>query len=263
MDAIPWTEESVFDSYTIHSQTFKTVSEHEIQTAILVPKNLKPGKHPVIYRLHGGFLVMAHGLFAPFYEKWVHKLATEQGAIVVSPDYRLLPSANGVKDILEDLEDGWQWTKANLNQIINEVAPGVQADFSKTLLGGGSAGGYLSILLALSHPTDFSSLAVVYPLIDPTDHIYNSGPTTSDPNVLRMPFSEMPSREDTLTWIGESRKEIATKAGFERTAYAVAACHNGIFVKEIFDNLGLGTQGLKEAYPIERVQAGERLPRKL
>lgn len=83
---------------------------------------------------------MAHGLFAPFFPKWVDALALEQGAIIVSPDYRLLPSANGVADVLEDLEDGWRWTKDVLPGVLRTRAPGVEMDLSRTLIAGGSAG---------------------------------------------------------------------------------------------------------------------------
>lgn len=76
--------------------------------------------------------------------------------------------------------------------------------------------GHLAISLGLSHPNDIQSIAVVYPLIDPKDHIYNTGPTASDPNILRLPAEHMPSKEATLTWLEEERKKPLTKAGFER-----------------------------------------------
>ena len=90
--------------------------------------------------MHGGFLVTAHGLFAPFFPKWTDKLALDHSAIIVSPDYRLLPSKNGLADLLEDLEDGWSWTKSSLNVFLKENAPGHEADFGHVLLAGGSAG---------------------------------------------------------------------------------------------------------------------------
>lgn len=83
---------------------------------------------------------MGSGLFGPFFPKWVDKLALQNSAIIVSPDYRLLPSANGLDDVLEDVEDGWQWTKNKLPAILKEKAPGHSVDFSHVLLAGGSAG---------------------------------------------------------------------------------------------------------------------------
>lgn len=132
-------DESIFDSYNIHEETI-TTSSYPIPTAVLIPKHLKPGLHPVIYHLHGGFFVMAHGLFAPGWEKWMHKLAMKQGAIVVSPDHRLLPSKNGIADVLEDIENGWAWMKRELNGVVGEKAPGFEVDLGRVLVTGGSAG---------------------------------------------------------------------------------------------------------------------------
>lgn len=83
---------------------------------------------------------MAHGLFAAGWEKWMNKLALEHGAIVVSPDHRLLPTANGIADVLEDIKDGWAWTRSKLNKLLEEKAPGHEVDFGKTMVAGGSAG---------------------------------------------------------------------------------------------------------------------------
>ncbi|WZH48274.1 Alpha/Beta hydrolase protein [Fusarium acuminatum] len=257
--AIPWNEESVFESYDIIEPTFKTVASHDIKTAILVPKGLKPGAHPVIYHIHGGFLVMGHALFAPFFARWVDKLALKNNAIIISPDYRLLPSANGLQDILEDVEDGWRWTKAQLPGILENKFPGISMDLSHTLLVGGSAGGYCATQLALSHPDDFQSLGVVYPLIDIDDRIYTEGPRSDEPTILRMPLEEFPSKEDILAWIEEKRKVPETRAGFERTPYAAAAAQRGLFASHLLDNKGLNSA---EFRPIKRIEAGARLPKK-
>lgn len=83
---------------------------------------------------------MGHALFAPFFAKWVDKLALKNDAVIISPDYRLLPSANGLQDILEDVEDGWQWSKNQLPAIMREKFPGIELDFGRIMLVGGSAG---------------------------------------------------------------------------------------------------------------------------
>lgn len=119
---------------------FKTVGDHEIKIAILMPKGLQPGVHPVMYRLHGGFLVAGHGLHAPFWERWQARLAVEHGAIIVSPDFRLLPTPNGVEDQIEDVLDGWHWVTDNLPGIFRERYPGHVLDFTHTSLQGASAG---------------------------------------------------------------------------------------------------------------------------
>lgn len=83
---------------------------------------------------------MAHGLFAPFWPKWMNKLGLEHDAIIIAPDYRLLPSADGIQGQIEDMEDCWQWAKSTLPGILDTRAPGHTLDFSRTMLVGSSAG---------------------------------------------------------------------------------------------------------------------------
>lgn len=40
-----------FDLYRTH---YKKVQDHEIEVGIIVPKEFKPGLHPVFVRFHGG-----------------------------------------------------------------------------------------------------------------------------------------------------------------------------------------------------------------
>lgn len=94
----------------------------------------------MLYHLHGGFLVAGYGLYAPFFGRWEARLAVKHGAIIISPDYRLLPTTNGVADQLEDVVDCWEWTKEKLPGILQEKAPGHALDFSRVLLQGSSAG---------------------------------------------------------------------------------------------------------------------------
>jgi cephalosporin-C deacetylase-like acetyl esterase len=51
------TPETRFDSFHVYRTTYKKIDNHEIEVGILVPKDLKPGKHPVIVKFHGGGLV--------------------------------------------------------------------------------------------------------------------------------------------------------------------------------------------------------------
>jgi len=43
--------------FNIFTVPYKTINNHEITTDILVPKNIQPGKHPLLVRIHGGGLV--------------------------------------------------------------------------------------------------------------------------------------------------------------------------------------------------------------
>ncbi|KAK7424583.1 hypothetical protein QQZ08_008593 [Neonectria magnoliae] len=257
---ISWPDDSIFEPFNVSEHTYKTVSEHDIKCAILIPKTLKPGLHPVIFNFHGGFFVTGHSLFAPFFPPSVSPLALENSGIVVSADHRLLPSKNGIADILEDLEDFWQWTKLGLPPILEEIAPGHVIDFSKVLVVGGSAGGYCAAQVALSHPEDISALAIIYPCLDVKDKLYLEGPAEGEPTVLRYPLDQMPSVPDTLIWIEEKRSAVVTKGGFERTLFATSACQNGIFASHIFDHKNMD---LDAFLPLERIKAGAKLPPKV
>lgn len=73
-----------------------------------------------------------------------------------------------------------------------------------------------------------------------------------------MPLEEIPSMEDTLAWIEKTRKKPESRAGFERTPFAVAACQRGIFSSHMLDNKGLDKA---DFHPLERIEAGAKLPK--
>jgi acetyl esterase/lipase len=51
------TGETRFDSFHVFRTSFKKIGIYDIEVGILVPKDLKPGKHPIIVKYHGGGLV--------------------------------------------------------------------------------------------------------------------------------------------------------------------------------------------------------------
>ncbi|KAK8098695.1 Alpha/Beta hydrolase protein [Apiospora kogelbergensis] len=258
-----WPDESVFDPFNITEETYKMVDGHKIQAAILVPKVLDPGTaHPLIINIHGGFLVTGHSLFPTFFSPWIADLAVKNSAIIVSADHRLLPSARGIIDVVEDLEDFWQWTRSGmLEASLNRLVPGHSFDLAKVLLAGSSAGGYGASQLALSHPDDISALAMAYPFVDPQDPIILEGPGPDEPTILRFPQDQILSREVAAAWIEETRKAgVTTKAGAERTPFCVAAAQHGIFYSLVIDNAKLMRP---EFLPLERLKAGARLPKKV
>lgn len=251
----------------LHNQTvhllienrYKTVSNHGIKAAVLIPKDLKPGLHPVIVNIHGGFFSTAHSLFAPFFAPWALNLALDHDAIVVSADYRLLPTQNGIADQLEDLEDFWRWYRDDLPSVLKDKTAGIEIDYKRALLMGGSAGGYYAAQLAMSHPDEISALALTYPAVDLRDGIWNDGPPEGAPTVLRFPAKEMPSKEEALAWVAEKRETIASKGGFERTPFLVALTQCGLFGQQMFEHGGVELQS--EHLPLDRLAAGAKLPK--
>ena len=190
---------------------------------------------------------------------WALKLSIESSAIIVSPDYRLLPSANGVADQLEDLEDFWQWTRTGLAESLKHHAPEHTADLSSLLLTGGSAGGYCITQLALSHPDEIKAMAMSYPFVNPADGIMAEGPGPDEPTLFNVPLEEMKTAEEVRAWIEDAKKSVVSRAGHERGDYALAATQHGMFYSHIFDSANLGRR--EEFLPLERIRGGARLPK--
>lgn len=183
----------------------------------------------------------------------------EHGAIIVSADYRLLPTPNGVADQLEDLEDFWQWYHRTLPLVIQQQASGHEIDYKHALLMGGSAGGYYASQLAMSHPDEISALALTYPAVDLRDELWTQGPANDAPTVLRFPAEEIPSKEDALAWVAERGKTVASKGGFEHTPFLVALTQRGLFSQEMLEHDKVKLQG--DNLPLERLKTGAKLPK--
>jgi cephalosporin-C deacetylase-like acetyl esterase len=46
-----------FDKFNIYTTSYKKIGDHEIEVNVLVPKDITPGKCPVMIKWHGGGLV--------------------------------------------------------------------------------------------------------------------------------------------------------------------------------------------------------------
>lgn len=145
--------------------SFKTVGHHQIKADVLLPPHLKPGKHPLIIAYHGGFLIAGARNFYLFMAAWVPAYAAATSAIIVSPDYRLFPSAS-TSDILSDVEDLWQWVHVSLPRVLSTSAPGHEVDLERILVEGNSAGGFCAAHLSMNHAASIRAAIMVYPMLD-------------------------------------------------------------------------------------------------
>jgi acetyl esterase/lipase len=116
--------------------TFKTVDGLELKADVHRTDNGKI--QPVVVWFHGGGLTSGD-------RKWprgdVRDLCKRQGYILISFDYRLAPEVK-LPEIIADVKDGFRW--------IREKGPALfQADPTRIVVAGSSAGGYLTLMTGI------------------------------------------------------------------------------------------------------------------
>ena len=85
-------------------------------------------------------------LYAPWFNDWILDYAIANQAIIISPNYRLLPEATG-REILDDIHDFWHWFQntSSVDEILRRAGyDGISLDRGSILLIGESAGKYFS-----------------------------------------------------------------------------------------------------------------------
>jgi acetyl esterase/lipase len=101
--------------------------------------------------------------FAAFLIPFLHR----NNAIVVSPNYRLVPEHTGT-DVLQDLSDFWTWFHdGGLTAYLSSQNVDVQLDFDHVLASGDSAGGYMALMSGLLQPRgSIKAILAQYPMTD-------------------------------------------------------------------------------------------------
>jgi acetyl esterase/lipase len=92
-------------------------------------------KRPALLWIHGGAPIMGSRKFTPDH---FHSSLLNGGYVVVSIDYRLAPETK-LPAIIEDLRDGYRWMRT-------EGSKRFGIDPNRIAAGGGSAGGYLTLM---------------------------------------------------------------------------------------------------------------------
>ncbi|KAK9489517.1 Alpha/Beta hydrolase protein [Lipomyces doorenjongii] len=124
-----------YSQFDTREVTYKVFNDQPIKAYVMVPKSLPSGTYPILVTFHGGFHV------SPVYIKGNYALLNS--AIIVTPDYRLIPESNGL-DILDD------------------IAGIVKAHLSKIIVHGASAGGHLATISEFTQPF-IKAIFAVYP----------------------------------------------------------------------------------------------------
>jgi acetyl esterase/lipase len=243
----------VLPSYVTHDNT-------PVKAHVLISKGLPSGEHPLIINWHGGGLIVGSALFTPFFPTWLLPFTQSKSAILISPDYTLLPSPNGLADITADIELLWKWVQESLPTVLAARAPSHKVDLSRVLINGGSAGGYLAASLALSHPKEIRAVALAYPMLDFDSDFYQLGTAAiGAPNVFHAPDSSFPSEEDTRATLAKLRAgPVVAEGGVDRMGAFGAFTRAGM-MPELFDPKGTLKNEI-DVWPVRRVRAGVKLP---
>ena len=144
-----------------------------IPARVYTPKKLRQsnGLAPALVFLHGGGFVIGD---LDSHDVGCRKLAIEGELIVISVDYRLAPE-HKFPAAVEDAIAATQWVAANAAQL--------KIDTAKIFVGGDSAGGNLSAVVAIAardHGPKLAGQVLIYPSTDfRMNHPSHSEPETS------------------------------------------------------------------------------------
>jgi acetyl esterase/lipase len=167
--------QSKYTPLTSHTTTYKTIHSHPLSVHILIPNAPTTSPRPILVKFHGGFLITGTAAYEDWFPQWLIDYALQHNAVIVLPNHRLLPEANGV-EIQEDIRDFWTWLAQTLPSYAHEF--GAEVDLHHVLVAGESAGGYLSVQSALAWtgamPPNVAVKACIatYPILDVSAKFY-------------------------------------------------------------------------------------------
>ncbi|KAK8011003.1 alpha/beta-hydrolase [Apiospora arundinis] len=156
-------DQDKFAAFTRRDLVYSTVKGHNLYAAVLVPKSLRfqaSRPHPVLVHWHGGGFVTGHRTYAPWWSRWSLQLALAHDAIIVSPDYRLIPESSG-EDVLSDVARFWNWLADDLPSVALQEGWDVVPDLARITTYGSSSGGFLAVQSALLAPKTLGIRAVI------------------------------------------------------------------------------------------------------
>ncbi|RLL96980.1 hypothetical protein CFD26_106778 [Aspergillus turcosus] len=160
---------------------YKQIGDHAIRADFIIPQSTFIGKRPVIVRFHGGGLITGDSLLMEWFPIWLIELAKKHDAVIVSPNYRLLPESTS-PEIFSDIEDFWAWVHSSaVTELLAKSSTPTELDLDRILTAGDSAGGLLSICLGLAHADEIRAITATYPCVDMASEYFR---TATNPEPL-------------------------------------------------------------------------------
>jgi acetyl esterase/lipase len=145
---------SRFAPFTRHDVPYHVINGVPLMATILTPariSNSRGGvvsdkKYPVMVRWHGGGFIVGHRMYEPWFAQWLLDLALDHQAIIVTPDYRLMPESTGT-EILSDVAHFWRWLQRDFPRYMEQQQQqGLpRPDVGNILCCGESSGGFISV----------------------------------------------------------------------------------------------------------------------
>jgi acetyl esterase/lipase len=105
-------------------------------------------------------------MYAEWFSAYLVNFIIRNNAIAVVPNYRLTPEHTG-NEILEDITSLVEWLKSSLPTYLASKDSSINADLSRVLSLGDSAGGWMALQSVLSLPENtFRACFVQYPVVN-------------------------------------------------------------------------------------------------
>ena len=151
--------------------------------------------------------------------------------------------------------DYWTWLRSStVADLLSTSVNPTEIDFTRVLSAGESAGGFLSVLLALSHPDEIRAATGSYPALDLASEHF--GTPSSEPLEPPLPATLVQDHESKI----QPGEVFSTGLSMERFQLMIAAIHFGD-LKRLYER-GAEGQPRGRFYPLEKLDEPDvKIPR--
>lgn len=260
--------QNLIEQYKRHTITYKVVQGHKITVDVLIPQDehTTPALHgrgvPLVAKFHGGGLVTGASLYPGFLAPWNFQFAQRHSAIMVFPNYRLLPESDAA-DLLEDLADFWNWVAHDLQAFMSKTVEGCIVNLQKVVIIGDSAGGFFAIqsgLMIDQLPSSIKIRGIVapFPMVDLEDFWFTAPGHRVEEKIRGFPAIPYDVVTDHIKTMSRNIPIIPVSEDWDlkRHDLIIAAIRHGAFTR-----LFVGDKLIRdEYYPMRRVNSVTSFP---